>query len=132
MTAAAASSAAAGCTVITVILQDNGGNVYGYSSAGAYGTRSPTVLYGSSILAVTSDITLSQLSILIAGVHSANFFNRAIFQFGIGASPSGIQSFISSAASFTNPGGNSSWIWAASFPWNGNDDGNSRFLTFYR
>lgn len=122
----AASSAAAGSSVITVTVGTDTTN-YGYVP-GPFGSRSPTVLYGQSIFGLYSQsgITIVEL----VGVVTASFFNRVSFYYG--ASGATLQSLVAASATFTNPGGtNSRWQWANT-TFSATDNGLSRLVIFYR
>lgn len=121
-------AAASGNTVIAVTVGTNAGD-YGYLVSPAYGSRTPTLLYGENIKGITTLSTSFFVGIGV-GTLPQNFFNRITIKYGVGAASS--LTLTSASATYTTPGGVTQWTWATSPAWTATDNGLARFVIFYR
>lgn len=124
----ASSAAAAAGTLITVTVGTNAGD-YGYSTSPAYGSRTPTLLYGQNVAGISTTGT-SFFVQLGAGTLLQNFFNRVTIKYGVGAASS--VTLASASATYTTPGGLTQWLWTSTTAWTVTDNTLARFVIFYR
>lgn len=129
MTIAAGAGGSIGSgAVIVVTVGTDGGTQWGFNS-GLYGSRSPTTLYGQNILIINSETTAPLVTVRIATVLAATFFNTVTFSYG--ASGATFKTLAASAATFSTAGGFSTWTWSAS-TFTTTDNTLARNVTFYR
>lgn len=126
---AAASSAAVGSTVITVTVGTDATS-YGYDVTTPFGSRSPTLLYGSTIRQLTCNPGVTSTQVSVAGIVAATFFTNVSFYFG--ASGATLTNKTAASATFSTSGGNSFWTWSTTTTFTATDNGLARFVIFYR
>jgi hypothetical protein len=79
----------------------------GYRSSGT-GTLSPAAFRGATVVAIESTIDPAQMFVTLTGVVSQSIFREVLVSSG-----GTVSRFLSASATYSNPGGNSRWLWTA-------------------